>query len=157
MATDKDSISRDKSLSMNFRDVFRQVLDVKNIHALPEWLKEDGFVYRPVIYTYKHDPLRINRFVELGYDFVVACADDIDERPAATKAETNTRAKPVECKYQSGHKAVWMKVSREKLQQREIAKRTARIEKMVACGQISKIENGFKILGPEYQHKLEGQ
>lgn len=157
MTTIEDKIpeGRDKSLSTNFRDVFRQTLDIKNIHALPKWLVEDGLVYRPVIYTYKHDPERISKFIERGWDFVVADANDIDDRSAATKAEKNVRAKPVECKYSSGHKAVWMKITQEKLAQREVEKRKERIQQMVQCGQISATDSGYKILGPEYKVNLE--
>ena len=152
MATvdNKKTVQRDEALSDSFRDTFRQSLNVKNIHVLPKHLQWEGYTNRPVIYTYKRDPERINRFLDNGWTFIIAKADDIDDRSAATKAEKNVREKPVECIYNSGHKAVWMRISNEKLQQREEEKRKERFRKMVACGQIQNIESGFKITAPEY-------
>lgn len=146
---------RNKTLNGDIRDAFRRPIDIKNIHKLPKSMVEEGYTYRPVIYTYKHDPERIENFLEKGWDFVVTDENDIDDRPAATKAEKNLRAKPMECKYSSGHKAVWMKIRTEELTKREIEKRKERIEKWVQSGQISNIESGYKIIGPEYKHNLD--
>lgn len=148
-------VKRDEALSDSFRDTFRQSLNVKNIHVLPKHLQWEGYTNRPVIYTYRHDPERINRFLDNGWTIITAKANEIDDRSVATKAEKAVRDKPIECVYNSGHKAVWMRISNEKLQEREIEKRKKRFEKMVACGQIKSIESGFKITAPEYVYKTD--
>lgn len=157
MSKPDELLDRKRTIETTSRDLFRKTLDTKNVHQLPKHLIEPGYHYRAVIYTYKHDPERVERLLDRGWHFVIAAADDEDDRPAATKAERNTRESTIECKFTSGAKAVWMKIESEKLRELEKAKRTQRLEKMVQAGQISSIENGWKIMGPEYRYELEKQ
>lgn len=91
------------------KETFRPNLFVKNIHQAVD--RDPAFEYKNVIFTYKHDPNRVQRYMEAGWEVVETTeqlADDRDFSPKDTKEKL--RPQPCISKTRDKHEQVLMRV-----------------------------------------------
>jgi hypothetical protein len=91
------------------RESFRPNLFVKNINQVVD--RDPAFEYKNVIFTYKHDPNRVSRYLEAGWEVVETTeplADDRDFSPKDTKEKL--RPQPCVTKTRDKHEQVLMRV-----------------------------------------------
>ncbi len=91
------------------KESFRPNLFVKNINQVVE--RDPAFEYKNVIFTYKHDPSRVKRYMEAGWEVVETTErleDDRDFSPKDTKEKI--RPQPCITKTRDKHEQVLMRV-----------------------------------------------
>lgn len=107
------------------KESFRPNLFVKQIHQVVE--RDPAYEYKNVIFTYKHDPNRVQRYMEAGWEVVETTeplADDRDFSPKDTKEKL--RPQPCITKTRDKHEQVLMRVlktTRAETQQKKKAER----------------------------------
>lgn len=91
------------------KESFRPNLFVRNIHQVVD--RDPAYEYKNVIFTYKHDPSRVGRYMELGWEVVETTeqlADDRDFSPKDTKEKI--RPQPCISKTKDKHEQVLMRI-----------------------------------------------
>ena len=91
------------------KETFRPNLFVRNIHQVVD--RDPAYEYKNVIFTYKHDPTRVNRYQDAGWEVVMTTeplTDDRDFSPTHTKE----KIRPQECitKTRDKHEQVLMRI-----------------------------------------------
>lgn len=91
------------------RESFRPNLFVKEIHQVVE--KDPAYEYKNVIFTYKHDPGRVSRYLENGWEVVETTEHLADDRDFSIK-ETKEKLRPQPCitKTKDKHEQVLMRI-----------------------------------------------
>lgn len=97
----------------DFRKRFRPNMYVENINQLTEY--DPNYDYKNVIYTYKHDPGRITRYEDLGWEVVISTDHLTDDR-AFTPTSKKEKLRPSEIisNTSDGHKQVLMCIPKKK-------------------------------------------
>ncbi len=91
------------------KESFRPNLFVKNINQVID--RDPAYEYKNVIFTYKHDPSRVSRYIDLGWEVVETTErleDDRDFSPKDTKEKL--RPQPCITKTRDKHEQVLMRV-----------------------------------------------
>lgn len=91
------------------KESFRPNLFVRNINQVVD--KDPAYEYKNVIFTYKHDPSRVARYIDLGWEVVETTErleDDRDFSPKDTKEKI--RPQPCITKTRDKHEQVLMKI-----------------------------------------------
>lgn len=91
------------------KESFRPNLFVRNINQVVD--KDPAYEYKNVIFTYKHDPSRISRYLEAGWEVVETTErleDDRDFSPKDTKEKI--RPQPCITKTRDKHEQVLMRI-----------------------------------------------
>lgn len=91
------------------KETFRPNLFVKNINQVIE--RDLAYEYKNVIFTYKHDPSRVSRYMDLGWEVVETTErleDDRDFSPKDTKEKI--RPQPCITKTRDKHEQVLMRI-----------------------------------------------
>ncbi len=91
------------------KETFRPNLFVKNINQVID--RDPAFEYKNVIFTYKHDPSRVQRYLNAGWEVVETTEpleDDRDFSPKDTKEKL--RPQPCVTKTRDKHEQVLMRV-----------------------------------------------
>lgn len=91
------------------KETFRPNLFVKNINQVVD--RDPAYEYKNVIFTYKHDPGRVSRYMEAGWEVVETTErleDDRDFSPKDTKEKL--RPQPCITKTRDKHEQVLMRV-----------------------------------------------
>lgn len=91
------------------KESFRPNSFVKNINQMIE--RDPAYEYKNVIFTYKHDPGRVSRYCDLGWEIVETTeklADDRDFSPKDTKEKI--RPQPCITKTRDKHEQVLMRI-----------------------------------------------
>lgn len=91
------------------KETFRPNLFVKNINQVIE--RDPAYEYKNVIFTYKHDPSRVSRYMDLGWEVVETTErleDDRDFSPKDTKEKI--RPQPCITKTRDKHEQVLMRI-----------------------------------------------
>lgn len=91
------------------KETFRPNLFVKNINQVIE--RDPAHEYKNVIFTYKHDPSRVSRYMDLGWEVVETTErleDDRDFSPKDTKEKI--RPQPCITKTRDKHEQVLMRI-----------------------------------------------
>lgn len=91
------------------KETFRPNLFVKNINQVIE--RDPAYEYKNVIFTYKHDPSRVSRYIDLGWEVVETTErleDDRDFSPKDTKEKI--RPQPCITKTRDKHEQVLMRI-----------------------------------------------
>lgn len=107
------------------RESFRPNLFVKDIHQVID--RDPAYEYKNVIFTYKHDPGRVSRYIEAGWEVVETTeklADDRDFSPKDTKEKI--RPQPCITKTRDKHEQVLMRILKTKRSENELKKRAVR-------------------------------
>ena len=95
------------------KETFRPNLFVRNIHQVLD--RDPAYEYKNVIFTYKHDPNRVSRYMDAGWEVVETTeplADDRDFSPKDTKEKI--RPQPCITKTRDKHEQVLMKILKTK-------------------------------------------
>lgn len=91
------------------KESFRPNLFVKNINQVID--RDPAYEYKNVIFTYKHDPSRVSRYMEAGWEVVETTErleDDRDFSPKDTKEKL--RPQPCITKTRDKHEQVLMRI-----------------------------------------------
>lgn len=107
------------------KESFRPNLFVKNINQVVN--RDPAYEYKNVIFTYKHDPGRVSRYLEAGWEVVETTerlADDRDFTPTDTKEKL--RPQPCITKTRDKHEQVLMRILKTKRADNELEKRKER-------------------------------
>ena len=91
------------------KESFRPNLFVKNIHQVID--RDPAYEYKNVIFTYKHDPGRVARYLEAGWEVVETTEQLGDDRDFAPK-DTKEKLRPQPCitKTRDKHEQVLLRI-----------------------------------------------
>lgn len=91
------------------KESFRPNLFVRNINQVVD--KDPAYEYKNVIFTYKHDPSRVSRYMEAGWEVVETTEQLEDNRDFAPK-DTKEKIRPQPCitKTRDKHEQVLMRI-----------------------------------------------
>lgn len=111
----------------NLREQFRPTLFTQNIHQVENY--DPAYEYKNVIFTYKHDPGRVSRYLDSGWEIVETTKplrDDRDFKP--NSKEEKLRPQPCITKTTDKHEQVLMRVLRTRRAQNQLDKRNTRVQ-----------------------------
>ncbi len=91
------------------KETFRPNLRVKNINQVID--RDPAFEYKNVIFTYKHDPSRVNRYEAAGWEIVMT-TEPLDDDRDFTPTDKKEKIRPQECitKTRDKHEQVLMRI-----------------------------------------------
>lgn len=113
----------------NLRKLFRPKLFVQNIHQLEDY--DPNYEYKNVIFTYRHDPGRVQRYLENGWEIVESTETDVDDRSFTPNSkEDNLRPQPVTSTTKDGYEQVLMRCLKSRRAENEKAKLEERKRQM---------------------------
>lgn len=95
------------------KESFRPNLFVRNIHQVLD--RDPAYEYKNVIFTYKHDPGRVGRYLDSGWELVETTEPLIDDRDFSPK-DTKEKIRPQPCisKTKDKHEQVLMRILKTK-------------------------------------------
>lgn len=107
------------------KESFRPNLFVKNIHQVID--RDPAYEYKNVIFTYKHDPNRVSRYMEAGWEVVETTEPLADDRDFSIK-DTKEKIRPQPCisKTKDKHEQVLMRVLKTKRAENNLKSKKAR-------------------------------
>lgn len=91
------------------KEKFRPSLFVKNIHQVTN--RDPAFEYKNVIFTYKHDPDRVNKYISAGWE-VVETTEPLEDDRDFTPTDKKEKLRPQPCisKTRDKHEQVLMRI-----------------------------------------------
>lgn len=91
------------------KETFRPNLFVKSINQVLD--RDPMFEYKNVIFTYKHDPQRVSRYLDAGWEVVETTAPLVDDRDFSPK-DTKEKLRPQPCvtKTRDKHEQVLLRI-----------------------------------------------
>lgn len=91
------------------KESFRPNLFVKQIHQVVD--RDPAYEYKNVIFTYKHDPNRVSRYMDAGWEVVETIESLADDRDFSIK-DTKEKIRPQPCitKTKDKHEQVLMRI-----------------------------------------------
>ncbi len=107
------------------KESFRPNLFVRNINQVID--RDPAYEYKNVIFTYKHDPGRISRYLDAGWEVVETTqqlADDRDFSPKDTKEKL--RPQPCITKTRDKHEQVLLKILATKRAENQLSSKRER-------------------------------
>ena len=109
------------------KESFRPNLFVKQIHQVVE--RDPAYEYKNVIFTYKHDPSRVQRYMEAGWEVVETTEPLADDRDFSIK-DTKEKLRPQPCitKTRDKHEQVLMRVLKTKRAENQLLSKKERDE-----------------------------
>lgn len=112
---------------MSEKEKFRPNLFVKNIHQVID--RDPAYEYKNVIFTYKHDPARVNRYLDAGWEVVETTEPLADDRDFSIKdSKEKIRPQPCISKTRDKHEQVLMRILKTKRAENELQKKRVREE-----------------------------
>jgi len=91
------------------RDKFRPTLFTQNINQVDNY--DPAYDYKNVIFTYKHDPGRVSRYLDKGWEVVETTEPSLDDRSFTPNSkEKKLRPQPCITKTTDKHEQVLMRV-----------------------------------------------
>lgn len=91
------------------RDRFRPTLFTQNINQVDNY--DPAYDYKNVIFTYKHDPGRVSRYLDKGWEVVETTEPSVDDRSFTPNSkEKKLRPQPCLTKTTDKHEQVLMRV-----------------------------------------------
>lgn len=107
------------------KETFRPNLFVRNIQQVID--RDPAYEYKNVIFTYKHDPNRVAKYVEAGWEIVETTEPLADDRDFSIK-ETKEKLRPQPCisKTRDKHEQVLMRILKTRRAENELAKKKDR-------------------------------
>jgi len=116
-----------KLKSNKYRAQFRPNLFIQNIHELESY--DPNYEYKNVINTYKHDPGRIIRYLDKGWELVESTEKLVDDRAFTPNSkEDSLRSQLVKSKTKCGHEQFLLRCHKDRRAQNEKAKKEQRDE-----------------------------
>lgn len=91
------------------KETFRPNLFVKSIHQVEN--RDPAYEYKNVIFTYKHDPNRVSRYLDKGWEVVETTEELMDDRDFSPK-NTKEKLRPQPCisKTRDKHEQVLLRI-----------------------------------------------
>lgn len=109
------------------KESFRPNLFVKNIQQVVD--RDPAYEYKNVIFTYKHDPNRIQRYFEAGWEVVETTEQLADDRDFSIKdTKEKIRPQPLVTKTRDKHEQVLMRVLKTTRAETQLKKKNERDE-----------------------------
>lgn len=116
--------------SKNIRERFRPSLFTQNIHQVENY--DPAYDYKNVIYTYKHDPGRVDRYFQAGWEVVETTEPTIDDRSFTPNSkEAKLRPQPCITKTTDKHEQVLMKILKSRREQNALDRKHEREQLLV--------------------------
>src|SRR3990167_7306831 len=107
------------STKEELRKQFRPSLFTQNIHQVENY--DPAYDYKNVIFTYRHDPGRVDRYMDAGWEIVETTEPTIDDRAFTPNSkEKKLRPQPCITKTSDKHEQVLMRVLRTRRTQNQI-------------------------------------
>ncbi len=107
------------SKERNLRDQFRPTLFTQNIHQVENY--DPAYDYKNVIFTYRHDPGRVDRYLQGGWEIVETTEPTIDDRSFTPNSkEEKLRPQPCITKTSDKHEQVLMRCLRTRHEQNQM-------------------------------------
>ena len=107
------------------RESFRPNLFVRHIHQVID--QDPAYEYKNVIFTYKHDPHRVSRYVDQGWEVVETTEQLTDDRDFSPKdKKEKIRPQPVISKTKDKHEQVLMRILKTDRAANQLKARDAR-------------------------------
>lgn len=104
------------------RNQFRPKLFVQNIHQVENY--DPTFDYKNVIFTYRHDPGRVDRYMDLGWEIVETTETTQDDRSFTPNSkDKKLRMQPCVTTTTDGHEQVLMRILKTKRAQNQLDKK----------------------------------
>lgn len=113
------------SVKEKLREQFRPTLFTQNIHQVDNY--DEAYDYKNVIFTYKHDPGRVARYLDAGWEIVETTSPTRDDR-SFTPNSKEEKLRPQACvtKTTDKHEQVLLRILRTQRDQNEKDKKTTR-------------------------------
>ena len=113
-------------MTNELRKQFRPALFTQNIHQVENYDPE--YEYKNVIFTYRHDPGRIDRYLDAGWEIVETTDNLVDDRAFTPNSKEKKKLRPQPCisKTMDKHEQVLLRILRTKRQENELNKKTHR-------------------------------
>ena len=109
----------------DLRNQFRPKLFVQNIHQLENY--DPNYEYKNVIFTYRHDPGRVQRYLENGWEIVESTETPVDDRSFTPNSkEDKLRPQAVTSTTRDGQEQVLMRCLKERRIKNEAQKKQDR-------------------------------
>ena len=91
------------------KETFRPNLFVRNINQVVD--KDPAYEYKNVIFTYKHDPGRVSRYMSLGWE-VVETTEQLEDNRDFSPKDTKEKLRPQPCitKTRDKHEQVLLRI-----------------------------------------------
>lgn len=104
---------------------FRPVPYIQDIHQTQD--REDGFQYKNVIISYKHDPSRVQKYLEAGWEIVETTAPSKDDRLFTPNSKEEKLRPQMRVETTSdGHEQILMRILSSKWEQNQLDKKNHR-------------------------------
>lgn len=101
------------------REQFRPTLFVQNIHQVENY--DPAYEYKYVIFTYRHDPGRVNRYLDKGWEIVETTEPTRDDRAFTPNSkESKLRPQPCIVKTMDKHEQVLMRCLKTRADQNRL-------------------------------------
>jgi len=135
------------------REDFRGKLNISEVARVKQ---DPNYVYKLVIHTYDHDPARVDRYIEAGWD-VVSSEQSVEDKRSHVpdnSDESSLRQKPVlkRLRGSGGHTAVLMRIKKDLYAANQLKKAERDAERQrraTTKNRVSKDGNSIKITEPE--------
>lgn len=109
----------------DLRDKFRPSASIKDINQAAD--RDPAYDYKNIIHTYKHDPNRVVRYLDLGWEFVETTDTLVDDRDFAPNSKAKKlRPQLVTSKTTDKHEQVLMRILKTKRVENQENARKAR-------------------------------
>lgn len=113
------------STKESLREQFRPTLFIQNIHQVENY--DPAYDYKNVIFTYKHDPGRVARYLDAGWEIVETTAPTRDDRAFTPNSkESKLRPQPCVTKTTDKHEQVLLRILKTTRAQNETDKKESR-------------------------------
>lgn len=107
------------------RESFRPNLFVKNINQVAD--QDPAYRYKNVVFTYKHDPNKVSRYIEAGWEIVETTEQLIDDRDFTPKdKKEKLRSQPCITKTKDKHEQVLMRILKTLDEENQLKKKAKR-------------------------------
>ena len=135
-----------------YREQFRPKNYVENINQVENY--DPKFEYKNVITTYRHDPGRVLRYMDAGWEVVETTDNLVDDRSNSPKEKKKIRPQASISTTKDGHEQVLMRILKTKRAENELAKKNkrklAQTQQAQRRGeQITEEGDNVKIVAPE--------
>lgn len=109
----------------DLRAQFRPTLFTQNIHQVEDY--DPAYEYKNVIFTYRHDPSRVDRYVKEGWEVVETTAPLRDDR-SFSPSEKKEKIRPQPCitKTRDKHEQVLMRILKTKRAENQLRNKDER-------------------------------
>ena len=109
----------------DLRKQFRSSLFVQNIHQIED--HDPAYEYKNVIFTYKHNQGRVDKYLDAGWEIVMTTEPTVDDR-SFTPNSKEKKLRPQACitKTSDKHEQVLLRILKTKRAQNQLDKRDDR-------------------------------